>query len=94
MILDFNFKNIKMNIIQVYSCSCNPSHTYVSKATYNAHLKTKRHVGWEAQLDNKKLRARIVELENEISRKKVELHHWKESFIALKQKYEPCDLLD
>lgn len=83
-----------MNIVQVYSCSCNPSYTYPTKSSYNAHLKTKRHKAWEEHLDNKTYRERIVEMENVISRLKVELQMWKTTCISLKQKYEPCDLLD
>lgn len=88
------FYNQQMNIIQVYTCDCNPGYTYKSKTSYNNHITTKRHQAWESKQNNRSYRERITELENQISRLKVELQMWKTSAIQLKQKYEPCDLLD
>lgn len=90
----FNIFLIKMNIIQVYSCDCNPSHTYNNKSSYNNHKKTKRHEAWENKQNNRSYREKIAELENYTSRLKVELQMWKSMALELKQKYEPCDLLD
>lgn len=83
-----------MDIIHVHTCDCNPGYTYKTRSSYNAHLMSKRHEAWDQKQDNRSHRERITELENQVSRLKTELQMWKASAIQLKQKYEPCDLLD
>lgn len=83
-----------MNIIQVYTCDCNPGQIYKTKSTFNQHKSTRRHQSWEAHQNNRSYREKIADLENQLSRTKTELNMWKSQAIELKQRYEPCDLLD
>ena len=78
----------------VLTCLCRSNFIYKNNASFSAHKKTKMHIAWEKQYDNKQDKVRSKEFENEIERLKSRLNQ-KEAVEAelLKRIYELEKLL-
>jgi len=83
-----------MELVTQLTCPCRSNFTYKNNASFSAHKKTKMHISWENQCDNKQDKVRSKEFENEIERLKSRLYQ-KEAVEAelLKRIYELEKLL-
>ena len=55
-------------LAEVLVCQCNPTKNYASRATFNAHKKSQRHIKWELETSTHDLRTSLAEKEYEIAR--------------------------
>lgn len=39
------------DIIQIYTCKCNPTFTYKTKSTFTKHLQSKRHCSFQENIE-------------------------------------------
>jgi hypothetical protein len=53
-----------MSLVKVYTCGCNPGHTYSSSSSFSSHKKSARHKVWEDR--SKDDIAEIKKRDNEI----------------------------
>lgn len=83
-----------MNNIQViYTCPCKENFTYASKASYNQHFKSNRHILYTKQTEEIDSRKKIHNLEIEVSKLKRETEIWKTKYLELSLKYETINFL-
>jgi hypothetical protein len=83
-----SYLKTKMSLQTVFECPCRQGFRYSSKASFNQHKKSQRHVFFTKNDDDKTLRKRLQDLEIELSMKKKECQVWKQKFLELSLKYE------
>jgi transposase-like protein len=52
-------------LIEIYRCDCNPDYTYKTKSTFNSHKKSKRHVNYVRNNQERSHRETIARLQIE-----------------------------
>lgn len=59
-------------IVHSNTCGCHPDYVYSSGSSFRGHFSSQRHHYWETFKENRGLRTRILELENQLSMQRVE----------------------
>jgi hypothetical protein len=84
----FNTKNIiikennkNKDLIEIYTCECNPKFNWKNKKTYLNHKKSKRHQNFENNNKEKNNRITLTKLQIEINKLKLENTKLKELFL-------------
>ena len=70
-----------MSLVQVLTCDCNPGFNWKSKATFNAHKRSQRHLNYENKRKDEKITATkmsneldlMTRLVEKLTREKIEL---------------------
>jgi transposase-like protein len=71
------------NLVQVYTCKCNPNFNYKTKSSFSNHFQSKRHLSFQQNIDRTEDRLKIQTLEKEIRRLNSEVKLWKEKYLEL-----------
>ena len=61
-----------MSLVESLTCDCTPGKVYQNKSSLKRHFQTQRHLEYEKRNEERQLRVRLVELENENARLKQE----------------------
>lgn len=73
-----------MILERILCCECNPGKVFKNNNTYNAHLKSKRHINWSSQNDMKNLKKNHKDNENNTLSYKLKLNNIENEYNKLK----------